>query len=256
IVQPLRRLGAEADRVVNEHDGITITSGGPPEVAQSAQAVAAMRDRSAGSVENRTQMSAAIAHDMAAPVSRSEFRSHQSPPEARNGAERDLTESADMLGSIIDYARGTAGSRKRAVDMKASCANAIATIDQEEGRSAFRAPEEDCTVNGDPMTSHRSIANSAVNASRYAGGGESTLEGNAHGIVARMADRGPGFPPELAESSFEPFFRVEGSRSRETAGTGLGLATARDVAKAHGGTSTAANRAGGGAEFVSTSPRG
>jgi signal transduction histidine kinase len=136
-----------------------------------------------------------------------------------------------MIGSIIDYARGTAGSRKRAVDMKALCANAIATIDQEEGRLAFRAPEEDCTVNGDPMTLHRLIANLAVNALRYAGGGELTLEGNAHGIVARMADRGPGFPPELAESLFEPFFRVEGSRSRETAGTGLGLATARDVAK-------------------------
>jgi hypothetical protein len=48
-----------------------------------------MRDRLAGLVENRTQMLAAIAHDMAAPVSRLEFRLHQLPPEARNGAERD-----------------------------------------------------------------------------------------------------------------------------------------------------------------------
>lgn len=255
IVQPLRRLAAEADRVVNEHDGITITSGGPPEVAQLAQAVSAMRDRLAGLVENRTQMLAAIAHDMAAPVSRLEFRLHQLPPEARNGAERDLAELAGMIGSIIDYARGTVGSRRRAVDMKELCANAITAVDQDEGRLAFRAPDKDCTVNGDPMTLHRLIANLAVNARRYAGGGELTLESEPERVVVRMADRGPGFPPELAENLFEPFFRVEGSRSRETAGTGLGLATARDVAKAHGGTLTATNRASGGAEFVLTLPR-
>ena len=105
------------------------------------------------------------------------------------------------------------------------------------------------------MTLHRLIANLAVNARRYAGGGELTLESEPGRIVVRMADRGPGFPPDLAENLFEPFFRVEGSRSRETAGTGLGLATARDVAKAHGGTLTAANREGGGAEFVLTLPR-
>jgi hypothetical protein len=115
------------------------------------------------------------------------------------------------------------GSRKRAVDMKALCANAIATIDQDEGRLAFRAPEEDCTVNGDPMTLHRLIANLAVNALRYAGGGELTLEGNAHGIVARMTDRGPGFHPSLPKACSSHSSAWKGHAAAKPLAPGLAL---------------------------------
>jgi hypothetical protein len=152
-----------------------------------------------------------------------------------------------MIGSIIDYARGTTGSRKRAVDMKALCANAIATIDQEEGRLAFRAPEEDCTVNGDPMTLHRLIANLAVNALRYAGGGELTLEGNAHGIVARMrtADRVSTRACRKPVRAVLPRGRVTQPRNRRHRAWPCHRARRGE---AHGGTLTAANRAGGGAD--------
>ncbi len=61
-----------------------------------------------------------------------------------------------------------------------------------------------------------------------------------------MADRGPGIPEALREKVFDPFFRVEGSRSRETGGTGLGLAVARNAVRNHGGDITLADRPGGG----------
>jgi signal transduction histidine kinase len=54
-------------------------------------------------------------------------------------------------------------------------------------------------------------------------------------IMIRIDDRGPGIPEGLREEVFRPFFRVEGSRNRETGGSGLGLTVARSVARDHGG---------------------
>ncbi|HFD14979.1 MAG TPA: ATP-binding protein, partial [Rhodospirillales bacterium] len=61
-----------------------------------------------------------------------------------------------------------------------------------------------------------------------------------------VEDEGPGIPPEMLERAFEPFFRLEGSRSRETGGIGLGLAIARTIARSHGGDLRLTNRPEGG----------
>jgi two-component system, OmpR family, sensor histidine kinase AdeS len=65
----------------------------------------------------------------------------------------------------------------------------------------------------------------------------------------RVLDRGPGLAPEIAARIFEPFSRGEGSRSRETGGTGLGLSVVASIASAHGGTVSASPREGGGTAF-------
>ena len=53
--------------------------------------------------------------------------------------------------------------------------------------------------------------------------------------MVEIADQGPGLPDSELERVFQPFYRVEPSRSRETGGIGLGLAVARSIARAHGG---------------------
>ena len=63
------------------------------------------------------------------------------------------------------------------------------------------------------------------------------------------------FRPEELERVFEPFYRVEASRNRDTGGTGLGLSIARDIAQAHGGSIALRNRAEGGLEAIVTLPR-
>jgi signal transduction histidine kinase len=62
----------------------------------------------------------------------------------------------------------------------------------------------------------------------------------------RIADRGPGIPTEAIDKVFEPFFRPEGSRGRDSGGTGLGLDIARNIARAHGGDLVLTNRPEGG----------
>ena len=61
-----------------------------------------------------------------------------------------------------------------------------------------------------------------------------------------IADRGEGIAPELLEKVFDPFFRIEGSRNRETGGTGLGLTIVRSTVVAHGGSVWLENGQGGG----------
>jgi two-component system sensor histidine kinase BaeS len=74
-------------------------------------------------------------------------------------------------------------------------------------------------------------------------------------VETRVADDGPGVPPEAAPRVFDRFFRADASRSRATGGTGLGLAIARQLAALMGGTLTLENRPGAGATFVLTLPR-
>jgi signal transduction histidine kinase len=72
--------------------------------------------------------------------------------------------------------------------------------------------------------------------------------------VIEVDDDGPGIPPEDMERAFEPFHRLEVSRSRDTGGLGLGLAVARAIARAHGGDVSLANRPEGGLRATLTLP--
>jgi signal transduction histidine kinase len=74
-------------------------------------------------------------------------------------------------------------------------------------------------------------------------------------LTIRVLDDGPGVPETELERVFEPFYRLESSRNRATGGTGLGLSIARDVAQAHGGSLTLANRSSGGLEARLVLPR-
>ena len=74
-------------------------------------------------------------------------------------------------------------------------------------------------------------------------------------VVITIEDSGPGIPQAELEKVFEPFYRLERSRSRETGGAGLGLAVARTVIRGHGGEVTLSNRAQGGLRQEVVLPR-
>ena len=73
-------------------------------------------------------------------------------------------------------------------------------------------------------------------------------------LTIRVRDHGPGIPESAIDKVFEPFYRLEGSRSRDTGGTGLGLGIARNIARAHGGDVRLRNHEAGGLEAILTLP--
>jgi signal transduction histidine kinase len=74
-------------------------------------------------------------------------------------------------------------------------------------------------------------------------------------LTIRIRDAGRGIPENMLERVFDPFFRLEESRNRDTGGTGLGLSIARNVAETHAGTLVLQNAEGGGLEATLTLPR-
>ena len=101
----------------------------------------------------------------------------------------------------------------------------------------------------------RCIGNLVENAVKYGQRARILVDDNDARLELRIQDEGPGIPVDELEKVFEPFYRVEASRNRDTGGTGLGLAIARSVAELHGGRIVLANRPQGGLEATLTLPR-
>jgi two-component system, OmpR family, sensor histidine kinase BaeS len=117
----------------------------------------------------------------------------------------------------------------------------------------FIHPEIEVPIEVDPRRMEQILNNLFSNALRHTpSGGKIAMrvEQRAGHVSIRVADSGPGIPPEALAHIFERFYRADRSRSREEGGSGLGLAIARQLALAHGGELKASNRPEGGAEFT------
>ena len=117
-----------------------------------------------------------------------------------------------------------------------------------EGRSIKPFP-------GKPTALKRCLGNLLDNAIKYGRSASVKVDDNDERLEIRIQDEGPGIPQSELERVFEPFYRLDASRSRETGGTGLGLAIASGIAEGHGGRLTLENRAEGGLEARLTLPR-
>ena len=106
-----------------------------------------------------------------------------------------------------------------------------------------------------PQALKRCLANLLENAVKYGKRALVTVDDNDERLAIVIRDEGPGIPDAELERVFEPFYRLERSRNRETGGTGLGLTIARGIAEAHGGSLSLRNRSEGGLEVRLTLPR-
>ena len=97
-----------------------------------------------------------------------------------------------------------------------------------------------------PQALRRCLNNLIENALRYGERADLTISDDEPELRIEVRDRGPGIPDDQLEAVFEPFFRLEGSRSRDSGGAGLGLSIARNIARWHGGDVTLRNAADGG----------
>ncbi len=116
----------------------------------------------------------------------------------------------------------------------------------ETGSDTQVARGDKVIIEGDPVALRRLFSNLLENAVKFGGRARARVYRDATSAYVEIEDDGPGIPVEDAERVFEPFYRREPSRSRQTGGIGLGLAVVRSVARGHGGDVVMLNRDGGG----------
>jgi signal transduction histidine kinase len=254
LADPFERFAEAAERLGRDPRATPPDVDGPAEIERAAQAIQQMQRRLQAYVTDRTQMLGAIAHDLRTPLTRLAFRLESLPEADRILLAGDLAEMEAMARSTLSLARADSrpASRQR-LDL-GSLAEQAADDLAMTGRRITAEASDMLVVDGDPGELKRLLTNLMENGETY--GTDVRVRAWRDGGIAvvDIDDRGPGIPQGELERVFEPFFRLELSRSRETGGTGLGLAVARSIARAHGGDVTLSNRDGGGLRARMTIP--
>ena len=245
--RPLSRFADAADRFGRDVNAPPLPETGSPEVQRATRAFNRMQERLRRYLDDRMMMLAAISHDLRTVLTRLKLRAEFiEDGEQREKADADLDEMRAMLESSLMFARDEAVSEPRArVDLSALVKSVCDTRADSGHDVTLEAPDR-LQIEGRPVALRRVFANLVDNAVRYGGNAEVRLAREGSDAVVTVADHGPGIAPELHERVFAPFYRVEGSRSRETGGIGLGLSTARTIVRGHGGDVTLREREGGG----------
>lgn len=246
---PLAHLAAAADRLKSDLDSTPMPEGGPTEVRRAASAFNAMQARIARDVRERTSMLAAITHDLQTPVTRLRLRMEKVADEAlRAKLVADLDAMRATIREGLDLATSLdAREAAQPIDLDSMLESVVADA-ADTGHEAMLHGRTQCFVLGSPNAVRRcleNLLNNAIAYGRYARVESGTV---ASRVIVFVRDGGPGIPDELLERVFEPFVRVEDSRSRETGGSGIGLTIARNIATRLGGSITLRNHPEGGLE--------
>jgi len=248
---PLRGLAEAAGELGRDLDRAPLPEAGPTEVAAAARAFNAMQTRLQGHVAGRTQMLAAITHDLQTPLTRLRLRLEKvADPALKARLVADLAAMQDLVREGLDLARSQETAEAFATVDLDSLLESLAADAADAGEAARFVEGAGLDVRARPQALRRCIANLIDNALTYGGGAEISAEAGRGDVVVRVRDHGPGLPEDKIEAVFEPFMRLEDSRSRDTGGSGLGLTIARALAERNGGSLELRNHPDGGLEAV------
>ncbi len=240
--RPIVAFSEAAAKVGFEDDSPPVLAAGPREVRAAADVLNAMQTRIKKQVESRTALMGAIAHDLKTPLARMRLRIEDLPTKTRDKLAEDISHMDGLIRSAMSF---TSAHKLRETLKPIDLSSLMETLAEDLAITCpMEAPviQEAVMVNGDTVALKRIVTNLVENACRYAGGCRIELAIHGKDAEVSVVDRGPGLPADALESVFEPFFRLESSRNRDTGGSGLGLSVARALAEAQGGTLTLHNR--------------
>jgi two-component system OmpR family sensor kinase len=232
---PIARFAAAAERLGRDPNAPPLALAGPAEIGLAAAAFNQMQARLARYVDDRTTMIGAIAHDLRTPIARVQFKLNRAPDALAADIRADLGQMEAMIAAVLAFVRDAAPAQERAPLDLLSVLEVVADDAADTGADVALEPSQPLIVEGDAAALRRLFANLVDNAVKYGKSARIHLTLAADEAVVEIKDQGQGLSSEEAERVFEPFYRVEGSRNRETGGIGLGLSVARSIARAHGG---------------------
>ncbi|MCX7140628.1 MAG: ATP-binding protein [Proteobacteria bacterium] len=256
VTGPLSALASAAEKLGEDINRPPLPETGPSEAQRAARAFNTMQQRLSRFIADRTRIFTAMSHDLKTPITRLRLRAEMLEDEAlRAKFDKDLQEMESMVTQTLDFMRDASTSEAvQRIDAMALLESLQTDYQDTGGRVEIDGSSRQPYA-GRPLALRRCLTNLLDNAIRYGNRATIKVEDAKDLLTIRVLDYGPGIPEEELEQAFEPFFRGEASRNRETGGTGLGLGIARNIARAHGGDLVLRNRAEGGLEAMLTLPR-
>lgn len=256
VTRPLGTLAEAAQNIGKDITYPPLRESGPKEVRKAVKAFNTMQERLRRYIEDRSRVLAAVSHDLKTPITRLRLRlALLKDEELQSRFEKDLDDMEQMVRATLDYLRGTESKEK---PVQININGLLESLQDDAGELGWEVNLTKADVapyTGRPLALKRCLMNLIENAVRYGQAADIRLEENQERLVIIIADRGEGVPEAELEGLFDPFYRREESRARETGGTGLGLGIARNIARGHGGDVILRKGRSTGLEAVVTLPR-
>lgn len=271
VLRPVEAMRARAAAVSATSPGQRLpVPRGSDEISRLGETLNAMLARLEDALARERRFVSDAGHELRTPLAvlkgelELALRQPRSPTELEQ-ALRSAAEETDRLAQLAEDLLVIARSDDRRLPVRASSTSVEAifarVVERFERRAADAGRRLDAAsppglrVVADPLRLQQALANLVENALRYGDGPVRLFADERNGHVwLRVSDEGDGFAEEFLPHAFERFSRADAARSR--GGTGLGLAIVDAIARAHGGTASAANAPGGGADVWISLPRG
>lgn len=255
ITRPMDALSKAAGKLGRGEEIEPLTEEGPADVRETIRAFNEMQDRLRTFVTERTKMLAAISHDLRTPITSLRLRAEMlDDAEAREKMIQTLADMQDMVEATLAFAREEAAAEPTRPTDLAALINAVADDLNDLGHTVDCAADAPLVYPCRPLAMRRAVTNLALNAATYGKSARLHLSEKNGTPEIVIEDDGPGIPPDQIERIFEPFVRLETSRSQDTGGIGLGMSIARDIVRRHGGDIRLENREEGGLRVTITLP--
>ena len=251
IVRPLQALVRATEAVGRDLDAPPLCEQtGPREIRETARAFNSMCERLRTTLRQRAFVFAAISHDLRTPLTRLGLRLESVNDDAlRDKLLADAHEVRQRLDEAIRVVRAIQTDKPEEQAVRVDVMALVESVIDDR-----RDMGQEVTLEGavnevlllPPTTFRQSLDNLIGNAVRYGGTALVRLERENGHLRLDVLDNGPGIPANELEKVFEPFYRLDASRSQQTGGHGLGLAIARASARQCGGDVELTNRPEGG----------
>jgi len=249
--RPLKRLAVAAQELGNDINRPPLNVSGASEIRQASTAFNAMQARIRQYIFQRTQMLAAITHDLQTPLTRMRLRLEKvADADLQERLIGDLSAMQAMVREGLELARSMDTTETMQMLDLDSLLDSVCDDAADASQAVTLSGRSGMAILGRPLDLRRCLGNLIDNAVKYGREAGVTVDRVNGAARIRVRDSGPGIPPAEQARVFDPFYRVETSRSRESGGTGLGLTIARNIAEQHGGSIALSNHPEGGLEVT------
>lgn len=267
LTQPLRSLGMAAKSIATGKLNTRVghfRGHNKDEIAELSHEFDRMAEQLEALITSKERLLQDISHELRSPLARLNIAielgkkktNHLADPEF-NRMELESLRLNKLIGEILDFARldkSTTDLDLSKVNLNELIADIVNDANYEFEKESVHISTENtvpCELIIDKRLIHRAIENIVRNASHYSPKDQLVIisthfTDNQDNICIEIKDRGPGVPEDQLETIFNPFYRVDTSRTKKTGGFGLGLAIASRAVALHHGTITARNREDGG----------